>query len=111
MNAEVTAYIAAASTEHGAILKVLRKLVHESVPDTVEQFKWSRPVFRATTDFAYLSTTKTYVTLGFYKASGIKDPKGLLECSGKEMRHLKLRTLAYVDGPTLKRWLKAAAGQ
>lgn len=93
----------------GAILAALRKLVHDSVPGVTEAFKWGRPVYRANKDFAYLKTEKAYVTMGFFNTAKIKDPKGLLEGTGVEMRHIKLRSLADVDGAMLKMWLRAAA--
>jgi len=109
MNEEVTRYIAEAPGEQRAILEVLRKLLHETVPEAKEEFKWSRPVYRTRQDFAYFKAAKTHVTLGFNKASLLKDPGGRLEGTGKDMRHIKLRTLADVDRPLLAEWFKAAA--
>lgn len=109
MNEEVSQYIAAAPAGQREILEVLRQLLREAVPEAQEEFKWSRPVYRTRTDFAYFKTAKAYVTLGFNKASLLQDPDGRLEGTGKDMRHLKLRTMADVDRPLLKAWFKAAA--
>lgn len=109
MNPEVTHYIAAAPGEQRAILELLRQLMREAVPEAKEEFKWSRPVYRLRQDFAYFKTAKAHVTLGFNKASLLDDPGGLLEGTGKDMRHLKLRTIADVDRPLLVEWFKAAA--
>ncbi len=68
--------------------------------------RWSRPVFRTTKDFAYLKSAKAHVSFCFTGASKLPDPDGRLEGTGKDMRHIKLRTLADVDAALLKKWLK-----
>ncbi|RYY99553.1 MAG: DUF1801 domain-containing protein [Chitinophagaceae bacterium] len=108
MNAEVSRYIQDAPDNQRSILETVRRLVHECVPAVQEDFKWSRPVFRAARDFAYLKTAKGYVTLGFYDAGRLHDPEGRLEGTGSSMRHIKLRTLADVDAAPLPEWLRAA---
>ncbi|TCJ18790.1 DUF1801 domain-containing protein [Flaviaesturariibacter flavus] len=109
MNPEVTAYIAAAPEGQQALLEAIRRLVHEALPGVQEDFKWSRPVFRAGRDFAYLKTQKSYVTFGFYDAGGLEDPQGLLEGTGKQMRHIKLRNEGDLAKAPLKEWIRAAA--
>jgi hypothetical protein len=40
--------------------------------------------------FAYVNTFKTHVNVGFFCGASLADPAGLLEGSGKRMRHVKL---------------------
>ena len=108
MNPQVTAYIENAGKQK-EMLDAVRQLIHQSVPEVVEEFKWSRPVFRATKDFAYLKTARAYVTLGFFHFEKLNDTNNLLEGTGKAMRHLKLKSMADVDSTLLKEWFKAAA--
>lgn len=110
MNPQVDAYIAEAPDGQRPILEALRELLLGMLPEAGEQFKWSRPVYRVGPDFAYLKSSKNYVTLGFNKAGLLNDPDGRLEGTGKDMRHLKLRTMADVDHKLLAGWFKAAAG-
>jgi hypothetical protein len=110
MNPEVTAYIVNAGP-HTALLQAIRQLIHESVPQVQEEFKWSRPVFRAGKDFTYLKTAKAYVTVGFFDFQKLADPNGLLEGTGKDMRHLKVRSLQALDSQLLTQWFKTAAAQ
>jgi len=107
MHPEVTDHIAKAPAEQQAIMQAIRALIHATVPGVTEEFKWSRPVFRSTKDFAYLKSAKAYVTFGFMEAGKLHDPDGRLEGTGKDMRHIKLRTMADVDEKLLKGWLKA----
>lgn len=109
MNPQVTAYINEAPTGHKEIMEAVRRLIHESVPGLREEFKWSRPVFGAEKDFAYLQVTKGHVTLGFYRFDKLDDPKNLLEGTGKAMRHIKLKNPDDLDATLLTTWFKAAA--
>ena len=40
--------------------------------------------------FAYVNTFKGHVNVGFFHGAELEDPAGLLEGSGKRMRHAKL---------------------
>jgi hypothetical protein len=40
--------------------------------------------------FAYVNTFKSHVSVGFFHGAALEDPAGLLEGSGKRMRHVKL---------------------
>ncbi len=106
MNEQVSGYIAQAPDEQRKIMEAVRKLVHATVKDVREEFKWGRPIFTSTRDFAYFKTAKAHVTLGFTQASKLNDPDGRLEGTGKNMGHIKLRTMADVDAALLKKWLK-----
>jgi hypothetical protein len=40
--------------------------------------------------FGYVNSFKTHVNVGFFHGAELEDPAGLLEGSGKRMRHVKL---------------------
>jgi hypothetical protein len=40
--------------------------------------------------FGYVNSFKTHVNVGFFHGAMLEDPAGLLEGSGKRMRHVKL---------------------
>lgn len=52
--------------------------------------------------FAYVNVFKAHVSVGFYVGSSLDDPSGLLEGSGKRMRHVKLRLGEDVEEEALK---------
>ena len=54
--------------------------------------------------FAYVNAFKAHVNVGFFRGAEIADPKGLLEGTGRFMRHVKLRPAEDVDASAL-RWL------
>ena len=41
--------------------------------------------------FGYVNSFKNHVNVGFFNGAMLKDPAGLLEGTGKRMRHVKLR--------------------
>jgi hypothetical protein len=40
--------------------------------------------------FAYVNVFRSHVNVGFFNGAGLDDPTGLLEGTGKRMRHVKL---------------------
>ena len=58
--------------------------------------------------FAYTSVHATHVNVGFYRGTELPDPAGLLQGSGKWMRHVKLVTGSEVDEDALEALIVAA---
>jgi len=58
--------------------------------------------------FAYVNAFKAHVNVGFFRGAELADPGGLLEGTGKFMRHVKLRSEADVDAATLTKLIKTA---
>ena len=109
MNNNVTEYINQAPDQQKKIMEIVRQLIHENAGQVQEEFKWSRPVFRNEKDFAYLKTAKDYVTLGFFNFQKLDDPGNLLEGTGKDMRHIKLKSVDSIDKDLLKKWISASS--
>ena len=58
--------------------------------------------------FAYVNAFQAHVNLGFFRGAELADPAGLLEGSGKYMRHVKLRPGGPVDATALTALLESA---
>ena len=58
--------------------------------------------------FAYVNSFKNHVNVGFYYGALLEDPAGVLEGSGKRMRHVKLRPGAESDDAALGQLIDAA---
>jgi len=66
------------------ILEHLRKLIHKACPDVVETIKWSRPFFEYEGGMlCNISAFKQYCAFGFWNASLLKDPAGVLHIKDK----------------------------
>lgn len=108
-NSKVTDYINNSPVEQVELLNALRHLIHETILETKEDFKWGIPVFTKTKIFTYLRSSKNHVALGIYNIDRIKDPKRILEGTGKNMRHLKLKNLEELDKVLIAEWLRNTA--
>lgn len=51
--------------------------------------------------FGYVNAFKTHVNVGFFRGAELADPGGLLEGTGKLMRHVKLRPGHPIDAKSL----------
>lgn len=60
--------------------------------------------------FAYVDAFTAHVNLGFYEGASLPDPAGLLEGTGKRMRHVKLRWGQSLDEAALAALIAAAYG-
>ncbi len=58
--------------------------------------------------FAYVNVFKSHVNVGFFNGAMLKDPAGLLEGSGKHMRHVKLKPGPEINTAALRALINAA---
>jgi len=58
--------------------------------------------------FAYVCVWAAHINVGFFHGAFLKDPAGLLEGTGKRMRHVKLRPGSDVDSAALKKLIRDA---
>ena len=66
----------------GETLRRMRKLIHEAVPDVVEEVKWmGTPVWEHNGILCTGETYKDKVKLTFAKGASLKDPAGLFNSS------------------------------
>ena len=58
--------------------------------------------------FAYVNAFRAHVNVGFFRGAEIADSEGLLEGTGRFMRHVKLRPEGAVDATALKKLIEIA---
>ncbi len=58
--------------------------------------------------FAYVNAFKAHVNAGFFRGAEIADPEGLLEGTGKFMRHVKLRPERDINATDLMKLIETA---
>lgn len=109
---ELDHWFATAPEAQRATLSALRKRVKSLRPDVVEAFKWSRPCYASGRGlFCYLQSARHHVTLGFYQGASLDDPENLLEGTGKDLRHIKIKDGANPDAPAIEAILRQAASR
>lgn len=97
-----------------AIARRVRALVFEVAPDVSEHVYPALKVVRYGLEgnkmaglVFFLMPHKERVNLGFNHGTSLPDPTGLLEGTGKNLRHVKLNDEAAVGNPALRGLLKA----
>ena len=58
--------------------------------------------------FGYVNAFRDHVNVGFFRGAEIADPAGLLEGTGRFMRHVKLRPERDVDAAALRQLIATA---
>lgn len=58
--------------------------------------------------FAYVNAFKAHVNLGFFHGAELRDPEGLLQGSGKFMRHVKLAPDREINADALSQLINSA---
>ena len=58
--------------------------------------------------FAYVNAFKAHVNVGFFRGAELVDAAGLLEGTGKFMRHVKLRPDRDIEAKALKKLVESA---
>jgi hypothetical protein len=95
----------------GKTLSHLRALIKKAVPDVVEEWKWSVPVWSRDGLICTGETYKSAVKLTFAKGASLKDPSGLFNSSleGNTRRAIDFHQGDEVDEDAFKTLIRAAA--
>jgi hypothetical protein len=56
----------------------------------------------------YIGVIKDHVNLGFLRGSELADPQRILEGTGKQMRHIKIRNMSDLERPAIRAYLQEA---
>ncbi|MDQ3012970.1 MAG: DUF1801 domain-containing protein [Acidobacteriota bacterium] len=92
-----------------------RDLISKLIPKAEEKvyFGWRIISFSLNAEmsgqFSSVGPGKKYVNLYFMQGTSLDDPKGLLEGTGKNMRHVKIREVSGLKNAALKELIKTAA--
>jgi hypothetical protein len=100
------------------IAQRLREVVVAVDPDSVEVVRLGD---RAATygvgpkkmsqGYAYIMPHKNWVNLGFYQGAFLPDPTGIMEGTGKKLRHVKVRSVEDAERPALRTLLEQALAE
>jgi len=108
--AQIDAYLRKKDPKLRQVVRGLRALVKEAVPDVSETVNpWGIPTFELNGPMCYFAVGKNHVTFGFLRGTSLHDPKGLLEGTGKNLRHVKVRKKENLSQGGLRRLVVAAA--
>lgn len=88
----------------------LRRLVQAAAPKAEERVYsgWRLIAYDHKGLFCYIAPLKNGVNLGFSRGARLPDPDGLLEGTGKGLRHIKIRAATDFRTTALKKLVRAA---
>lgn len=76
----------------------VRELLHDGCPTVCVE----------DAPFAYVNAFKAHVNVGFFHGASLADPAGLLQGTGRFMRHVKLKPGLAIDASALEALINAA---
>jgi hypothetical protein len=87
----------------------LKEIILEVDPNTVEVVRLGDKAAtygvgpkKMIDGYAYILPHKNWVNLGFYQGAALRDATGILEGTGKKLRHIKMRSLEDTNRPEVK---------
>lgn len=107
--------ISGSSDEVEQIARQLRDLIIAIYPEVVE-VPWPNQKIigygvgpkKMSEHFCYIGAHSKHVNLGFYYGADLPDPEGLLEGTGKKLRHIKVKEVGMVAQPALSEMIEAS---
>lgn len=102
-------WMEAHSGELGAIAREWFQVIRDCGDDVRELLHDGHPTACiGEAAFAYVNAFKAHVNVGFFRGAELADPDGLLEGTGKYMRHVKLRPDGDIDTTALTQLIESA---
>lgn len=100
------------------IARRLRTLILRVDPDAVEVVRLGDNAAsfglgpkKMSEAYAYIMPKAGYVNLGFYNGAALADPAGLIEGTGKRLRHVKVYSTADANRPEIRRLIETARAE
>jgi hypothetical protein len=107
--AAIDGYVQGKNPNLKPVVDAVRALVRKAVPKSREAINpWGIPVFDWNGTLCYLMVGKNHVTFGFPRGTSLRDPTKLLQGTGRNLRHVKLREVSDVHDANLKQLILQA---
>jgi hypothetical protein len=94
--------------EFRPIVSAIRSLMKECAPRAEEVMSYGIPMYSQKKPLAWISPSKTGISLGFREGVSFEDAYGLLRGSVKHAKHIKMATPGDVNKPALRYYIKQA---
>jgi len=103
-------YMLAQTPRNQAMIRAFRRLVKRTAPGLQETVKWGNGCWaKGKEPVAFVYSRAEYLEFGFFCATVLDDPTGLLEGKGQHVRHIKMRTPDDTRRSGVARLLRQAA--
>ena len=92
-----------------AVIRALRRFVKRVRPELVESVKWGNGCWLdGTKPVAFAYCAPDHVQFGFFGGASLEDPRGLLQGSGRYVRHIKVSSPSRIDARAFAGLLRQA---
>jgi hypothetical protein len=105
---DVEAFVKVVEPGKRALIEKLRAFVKSQAPQLKEQIKWGNICWIGKSNVCWIIVYNDHVDFGFFKGAELKDPKKLLEGTGKGLRHVKVRAASDIKEMEFAGLLKEA---
>jgi hypothetical protein len=106
----INAYVAKAKADLRPVANGVRRLVKKTVPSSKETVNpWGLPTFEYHGPMCYVMIGKKHVTLGFVRGTSLPNGAELLQGTGRNLRHVKLKEVEQLRDANLRQLLLEAA--
>ena len=90
------------------IERAANRSIRTNAPNTRSEVKWGSPWYVGKDLICVVGAFAHHVGVEFWRGSTVPDPDHLLEGTGKNLRHVKLRSIAEATSPKFARLVRAA---
>jgi hypothetical protein len=104
----VDGYLARLEGNAGDCAREAAKVIRAQLKGATESIKWGWPFWTGRKHICAIMALSDYVNIEFFRGMELPDPDGLLEGTGKLLRHVKIRKPADARRKVLAALLKAA---
>lgn len=100
---KIDAYVKRKNSKLKEVTDALRMLVRKTVPKMHESINpWGIPTFEWNGTLCYMMLGKHHITFGFPRGASLNDPAKLLEGTGKNLRHVKIKQVEQLRDANLR---------
>jgi uncharacterized protein YdhG (YjbR/CyaY superfamily) len=94
--------------EFRPVVAAVRKVMKESAPNAKEEMSYGLPMYIGRLTLAWISPSKTGITLSFMRGVGFDDRYGLLRGTAKHARFIRMKNAGDVNKPAVRYYVKQA---
>jgi hypothetical protein len=94
--------------EFRPVVAAVRNLMKESASNAKEEMSYGLPMYIQKLTMAWISPSKTGITLSFMRGVGFEDKYGLLRGTAKHARFVRMKNVGDVNKPALRYYVKQA---
>jgi len=105
---DVDAFVKDIEPDKRASVEALRKFVKKQAPKLQETIKWGNITWIGKDHVGWIIVYRDHVDFGFFRGAELKDSEGLLEGTGKGLRHIKVVSPADIKEKEFTALLKQA---